>query len=314
MRCVITDYMGDDASLEQSLLEEAGFEVFVAPSGDPGTWAEQAVDADAILTRHAPVRAGLIERLTRCKVISRYGTGHDNIDVEAAFAKGIVVTNVPDYCTHEAADHTLSLLLAAARHHEVLRESVRQGGWTPDPLPPIRRIAGRTLGMVGYGRIGAAVARRARGFGLRVCVYDPYLPSEPEGVERIADLEEMLAQSDFLTFHAPLTDETRGILDARRIALLPEGAIVVNAARGPMVDTTALIDALRSGHLAAAALDVTPQEPPAADDPVRNTPGLLVTPHTAYYSLTSVEQAKRDSCGEIIRVIGGGEPANPVRL
>jgi D-3-phosphoglycerate dehydrogenase len=145
-------------------------------------------------------------------------------------------------------------------------------------------------------------------------VYDPYLRSDPEGVERVGDLDEMLAQSDFLTFHAPLTEETRGILDARRIALLPEGAIVVNAARGPMVDTGALVDALQSGHLAAAALDVTPKEPPDPEDPVRNTPGLFVTPHTAYYSLTSVEQAKRDSCGEIIRVINGEQPANPVVL
>ena len=314
MRCVITDFRGDDASLEQSLLEEAGFEVFVAPSADPAAWEEQAVDADAILTRHAPIRAGLIERLTRCAVISRYGTGHDNIDAVAAIGKGIVVTNVPDYCTPEAADHTMALLLASARHLEVLRQSVRSGGWTPDPLPPILRLAGRTLGMVGYGRIGAAVAQRARAFGIRVRVYDPYLTADPEGAERFDDLEEMLSGSDFLTFHAPLTDQTRGILDARRIALLPRGAIVINAARGPMVDTTALIEALRSGHLAAAALDVTPREPPDPDDPVRTTPGLLVTPHTAYYSQTSVEQAKRDSCAEIIRVIRGETPRNPVRL
>lgn len=314
MLCVITDYMGDDTSLEESLLHEAGFEVFVAPSHDPSTWADRAVEADAILTRHAPVRAELIRSLSRCKVISRYGTGHDNIDVPVAHERGIVVTNVPDYCTPEAADHTMALLLASARHLQVLTESVSRGGWTPDPLPPILRIGGRTLGMVGYGRIGAAVAARARAFGLRVCVYDPYLKADPEGVERHADLDEMLTRSDFLTFHTPLTEETRGLLDERRIALLPRGAIVINCARGPMVDVAALIAALRSGQLAAAALDVTPKEPPDRDDPLRNVPGLLVTPHTAYYSETSVEEAKRNSVGEIIRVIDGEAPLNPVVL
>jgi D-3-phosphoglycerate dehydrogenase len=314
MLCVITDYMGDDTTLEESLLSEAGFEAFVASSHEPENWAEQAVGADAILTRHAPVREDLIRRLEKCKVISRYGTGHDNIDVPAAHERGIVVTNVPDYCTPEAADHTMALLLASARHLGVLSDSVRQGDWTPDPLPPILRIGGRTLGMVGYGRIGAAVAERARAFGLRVWVYDPYLKTDPEGARRFDDLDEMLGQSDFLTFHTPLTDETRGLLDERRIGLLPEGAIVVNCARGPMVDIPALIAALESGHLAAAALDVTPQEPPDVDDPVRRVPGLLVTPHTAYYSQTSVEEAKRNSVGEIIRVIRGEEPLNPVVL
>jgi D-3-phosphoglycerate dehydrogenase len=314
MLCVITDYMGDDASLEESLLREAGFDVFTAPEGNPATWADRAVEADAILTRHAPIREDLIRRLERCRIISRYGTGHDNIDVPVAHEQGIVVTNVPDYCTPEAADHTMTLLLASARHLEALADSVRRGGWTPDPLPPIRRIAGRTLGMVGLGRIGRAVAERARAFGIRVCVYDPYVAGVPEGVERFTDLDEMLSQADFLTFHTPLSDETRGLLDERRIGLLPKGAIVINVARGPMVDVDALISALRSGHLAAAALDVTPQEPPAADDPLRSEPGLLVTPHVGYYSETSVEEAKRNSVGEILRVVRGEAPLNPVVL
>jgi D-3-phosphoglycerate dehydrogenase len=158
------------------------------------------------------------------------------------------------------------------------------------------------------------VAERARAFGLRVCVYDPYLATAPEGVEHFTDVDEMLSQADFLTFHAPLSEETRGLLDERRIGLMPKGAIVINASRGPMVDVDALIAALRSGHLAAAALDVTPQEPPAGDDPVRGVPGLLVTPHVAYYSETSVEEAKRNSVGEIVRVIRGEEPLNPVVL
>lgn len=312
MRCVITDYMGDDTNLECQLLEAAGFDVFVAPSTDPTTWAHQAVDADAILTRHAPVRADTIGRLQRCKVISRYGTGHDNIDLPAAQAKRIIVTNVPGYCTDEVADHAMTLLLMAARHTDVVSASVRSGGWTPQPLPPIQRIRGRRLGLIGFGRIGAGVAARAAAFGLEVWAYDPFLEQPPPGVEMVDTVDELLARSDFVSLHAPLTSETRHILDTKRLALLPPGAVVVNVARGGLLDLDAAVEALRSGHLSAVAIDVTEQEPPPPEHPARNTPGIFLTPHVGYYSQTSVEEAKRRSVGEIIRVVSGEPAENPV--
>lgn len=314
MRCVITDYMGDDARLEEQLLADAGFDVFVAPRPEVAAWGDEAVASDAILTRHAPIGADLIEQLERCRVISRYGTGHDNIAVDAALARGIVVTNVPDYCTPEVAEHTMMLLLAAARHTVRHLDSIRFGEWTPSPLPPMRRIAGRRLGLIGLGRIGAAVAQRARAFGIEVHVYDPYIEDAPDGVTLEPDLEAMLARSDFVSLHTPLTSETAGILDRDRIALLPAGAIVVNASRGGLVDLDALIDALDDGHLASAALDVTPEEPPGPDHRVRFHPDVMLTPHVGYFSLTSVEEAKRRSVGEIVRVMRGEPPENPVEV
>lgn len=310
--CVITDYMGDDTNLERELLGEGGVEVFVSESPRPEAWIEAAQAADALLTRHAPIRAAEIGRLERCRIISRYGTGHDNIDIEAAAERGITVTFVPDYCVDEVADHALSLVLAAARHLRTLTESVRSGGWTPRPLPPIQRLRGLTLGLLGCGRIGAAVAARARGFGLEVAAYDPYATELPEEVARAYSVEELVDRSHILSLHAPLTPETEGVLDASRIARLPEGAIVVNVARGGLLDLDAATEALRSGHLAALALDVLDEEPPPAGHPIRSLPGALVTPHVGYYSVSSVEEAKRRSVEEILLALAGKAPLHPV--
>lgn len=185
------------------------------------------------------------------------------------------------------------------------------GGWTPVSLPPIRRVRGRTLGFVGFGRIGSAVADRAVGLGLSIRVYDPYLPG-PQDWEMDRTIEELLRKVDMVTLHAPLTAETEGILDQERIALLPPGAIVVNASRGGLLDLDAAVAAVRAGHLAGLAVDVTDPEPLPADHPARHTPGVIVTPHVGYFSVTSVEEAKRRSTGEVMRVLQGQEPSHSV--
>ncbi|MDP8957980.1 MAG: C-terminal binding protein [Actinomycetota bacterium] len=312
MRCVITDYMGDDASLEASLLQRVGIEVVVAPIPDPEAWVDEAEGAEAILTRHAPIRAATIQRLRRCRVIARYGTGHDNIDLAAARARGIVVTNVPDYCWHEVAEHTMTLLLMAVRHIDALRRPVREGGWIPQPLPPLRRLRGRRMGLIGYGRIGGRVAELAQAFGLVVRVYDPYLPEPPPGITLEATLEDLLRGADIVSLHVPLTPETYRILDDERLALLPEGAIVINTARGGLLDLDAALGRLRSGRLAGVAIDVAEREPLPSDHPARNLDGLIVTPHVGYFSTTSVEEAKRRSTAEVIRVLNGAAPIHPV--
>jgi D-3-phosphoglycerate dehydrogenase / 2-oxoglutarate reductase len=301
--CLITDYMGDDVELERELLAGAGIDVEVARSPEPDDWTAIAERADAILTRHAPVRVATIMRLRRCRVISRYGTGHDNIDVGAARDRGIEVAWVSDYCTDEVADHALALILASARHLQALSEGVRGGGWTPHPHPPIVRLRGRRLGLLGCGRIGSAVAQRALAFGLQVSAYDPYTPV-PAEITRVEDLDELVAGSQILSLHAPLTSVTAGILDKRRLALLPNDAIVVNVARGGLIDLDAAVDALRAGRLSALAVDVLDREPPPADHPLRELPGALLTPHLAYYSSSSVEEAKRRSVAAIVRVLG----------
>lgn len=310
--CVITDYMGDDTSLERQLLGHEGVDVFVSESPRPDAWMDAAREADAILTRHAAIRAAEISRLKRCRIISRYGTGHDNIDVESATERGITVTVVPDYCVDEVADHALGLILAAARHLGSLAESVRSGGWAPEQLPPIRRLRGLTLGLLGCGRIGAAVAARAHGFGLEITAHDPYATELPRGVTRANSVDDLVAQSHILSVHAPLTPETEGVLNAAQIARLPDGAIIVNVARGRIVDLEAAMAALESGHLAALALDVLDEEPPSADHPIRSLPGAFVTPHIGFYSVSSVEDAKRRSVEEILRALAGKAPLHPV--
>ena len=314
LRCVITDYMGDDTSLEEQLLGDAGFEVFTAPSSDPEHWVNKAAEAQAILTRHAPVRVETIRQLKHCRVIARYGTGHDNIDVDDALSRGIVVTNVPGYCTDEVADHAMALLLMTARHMDVLTDSVRAGGWTPTPLPPIRRIRGRHLGLVGLGRIGVAVAIRAQAFGLNVHAYDPFVKSPPKDVTLEKSLDGLLVKSDFVSLHVPLGPETERIMNPQRIALLPEGACIINVARGGLLDLDAACEALNSGRLAGVAIDVAEQEPLSEDHPARHQRGLFITPHVGYYSSSSVLEAKRSSVEEIIRVMSGEPPLQPVHI
>ena len=312
MLCVITDFMGDDTTLELELLGSNGIEVFVASDPGPAAWASTAIGADAILTRHAPIGAATIATLDRCRIIARYGTGHDNIDAAAAQAKGIAVTAVVDYATPEVADHTMALVLALARALPVHGASVAGGDWTPQPLPPMRRLAGLTLGLLGCGRIGAAVAQRAAAFGMEVVAFDPYASSTPPGTTRVDTLESLLGHSDVLSLHAPLTPATEGIIGAPQLELLPDGAFVVNVARGRLLDLDAAMAFVDSGRLGGLGLDVTPEEPLPADHPARRHPRVVLTPHVGYYSTASVIEAKRRSVAEILRVLGGQPPLHPV--
>lgn len=311
-RVLITDHMGDDTRLEQEILAAAGHEVVVAPAPDPTAWIDVAVEADGILTRHAPLGAETVGRLERCRIIARYGTGHDNVDVEAAERRGIAVTIVPGYSTDEVADHAFALLLALVRRLDVATDSVRAGGWTPHPLPPVHRLRGRTLGLLGCGRIGAAMAVRATGFGLDVVAYDPFAPALPDGVARAADVDELCERSDILSLHAPLTPDTHHVVGASRLARLPRGAILLNVARGGLLDLDAALRAIESGRLHGLAVDVTEVEPPPAGHRVRRTPGVICTPHLGYYSTTSVEEAKRRSAEEVVRVLAGERPRHPI--
>jgi phosphoglycerate dehydrogenase-like enzyme len=260
--------------------------------------------------------AASLTRLPRCRVVVRCGVGFDNVDLEAAGKLGIVVCNVPDYGTEEVADHTLLMLLAIARRLVVCHNDVASGGWEPRLAFGAPRLRGRTLGLVGCGRIGTAVALRARAFGLRVVIYDPYQPAGFEkalGVERCHRLEEVLAQSDFVSLHCPLTTETRRMLNAETLAVLPAGSYVINTARGPCVDQDALVAALDSGHIAYAALDVINEEP-LSDDRLRRHPRVLLTPHVAYYSVEGAEEMRTKAAMEVRRALIGDPVLNPVNL
>jgi D-3-phosphoglycerate dehydrogenase len=311
-RVLITDFMGEDTALEESLFAQAGVDVNVASSAEVASWRDLAVSADAILTRHAPIHAVTIDSLRSCKVIARYGTGYDNIDVARAVARNIIVTNVPGFSTEEVADHTAALLLAAARHVLKYATTIRGGAWMPEPLPPVRRLRGQRLAILGFGRIGQAVAERMLPFGVRIVAYDPMTTRAMPGVEKASSLDELVTGADFLCLHAPLTTETARCIDARRLAMLNPGAIVVNVARGGVLDLEAAMSACEARQVGALALDVVDEEPLPQAHPLRLLEHAIVTPHVAYYSRASVEEAKRRSVGEILAVLDGGEPSNPV--
>lgn len=283
-----------------------------------------AQDADAMLvsTREAITRR-VLENIPRVKVISRYGVGLDNVDLDAAADAGIVVTHYPGYCTSEVADHALAMILALNRRIVEQDRALREGAWVEHgpatrrilrgPIQPLRE---QTLGIIGFGRIGQAVAARAKPFGVNLIAADPYIDSEiirGAGAEPVS-LEELLARSDIVTIHTPLTPKTRGMIDAAALARMKPSTVLVNTARGPIIDLSALARALQEGIIAGAALDVVDPEPLVADSPFYGMPNVILTPHSAYYSERSVDVVRRETLLEALQVLRGKSPrtvANP---
>ena len=275
-----------------------------------------ARDADAILVTYAKLPAELLAQLTRCKAIGRFGLGVDNIDVPAAAARGIVVTYVPDYCMQEVSDHAMALLLALARKVPFSNRLVQAGRWEMPAVAPLRRIEGQVLGLIGFGNIPRALAPKAKAFGLKVVAHDPYAAKD---VFAAADVEsvssdDLLARSDFISVHAPLLPATRGLVNAAAFAKMKKGALIVNTARGPLIDEPALIAALDSGHLGGAALDVVTTEPLAKDSPLIGRDNVILTPHTAFYSVEALEELQTKCATDVARVLSGEKPIYPVKM
>ena len=313
---VVTDHLAE-AGVERTVLEPFA-DVRLLQTHDEAVVARYGADADVLLVFHdIKITDRSIARLNRCKGIIRCGVGYDNVDIRAAGGHGIVVCNVPDYGTEEVADHAILMLLAIARRLLVCGRAVRAGGWDVTTAFGAPRLRGRTLGLIGCGRIGTATALRAKTFGLRVLIYDPYQPDGLEkalAIERCHKLEDLLRQSEFVSIHCPLTSETRHILNAETLKLLPRGAYVVNTARGPCIDNTALLEALDRGHVSYAALDVLEQEPPPEDDRLRTHPRVLLTPHVAFYSVEGFAEMRTKGAEEARRLIQGEPVRNPVNL
>jgi D-3-phosphoglycerate dehydrogenase / 2-oxoglutarate reductase len=298
MRILISDQnFGDGARVERELAEQGGWELVVADCRTEEDVAEALGRhrPDALLVQFAPVGARALSDANGLAAIVRYGVGVDNIAVDVAQARGIAVGRVPDYCIEEVAEHTIALLLAVERRVVELAVQTRAGGWDWHAAKPTRRVGDLRLGLVGFGQIARAVALRASAFGMRLAAHDPAVePHEmgEQGVEALA-FEDLLARSDVLSLHVPLTEETRGLIGRAQLELLPEGAIVLNAARGGLVDEVALAGALASGRLRGAGVDVLEEEPPPTTHPLRTAPGAVVTPHTAWYSETAVAELRR---------------------
>ena len=322
-KILITDFVWPSTEPERAVLAAGlgdAVQVVEAPDGAEATLAALAVDCDAIMTCFAQVTAAVVRAALRCRVISRYGVGVDNIAVDVATELGIPVTYVPDYCVDEVSDHVLALLLAWNRQIGFYDGIAKAGRWEGVASPhPLTRLRGQTLGIVGLGRIGRAVADKARAFGLSLLVSDPYLPEDaalPDGVTA-TELDDLLAASDYVTVHTPLNDATRGLIDARALSLMRPAAYLINCARGPIVDETALYAALRDGVIAGAGLDVMESSAPPADHPLFALDNVIVTPHIAFLSQQSVRELQVRTAQATVDVLQGRMPeflVNPAAL
>ena len=314
MKVVITDNRFGDADLEREVLEPRGIEVVTADCASSSDVASAGREADGLLVNLAPVDAAALEALPRCRVISRYGIGLDNIDLAAATRLGIVVKNVPGYCDREVAEHAMGLLLATARAIPARDRAVRAGEW--NLVPPGRRIAGSILGILGFGSTARALVRLAAGFGFsRISIWSPHIDKARVDAEfgilsaalgipiTPASFDEVLENADWLSIHLPLKPETRSIIGSEAIARMKRGAVLVNVARGPLVDEDALLAALESGRLGGAGLDVFSVEPLPPNSPLRSAPNLVITDHAAYASVESIRELRRRCAENVLEIL-----------
>ena len=273
-----------------------------------------AKGASAILCDGAPITRRVLTSLPNVRVVSEYGIGYDNVDAAAAAELGVWVANVPGFCTDEVADHALAMLLALARRLPALDRTIRAGGWGAGAAGPMRRLGSQTLGLIGFGRIGRNLAAKARALGLRVLAHSPNTSphrAREHGVEA-ASLEQLLAESDYVALVAPATPETRGLIDQATLAQMKPTAYLINVGRGSLVDETALLEALKGGRIAGAALDVYAQEPIKRDNPLLGLENVLLTPHAAFYSEESLRDLQESAARNALAVLKGGRPATPV--
>jgi len=313
---VITDSVFPSLDIERSVLGAVGAHLTALQATREEELLEAVEDADGLLVCYAPVTQRVIERASRCRVIARYGIGVDNVDLQAAAARGIVVTNVPDYCIEEVSDHALALILACARRIVHLDRLVHTGRWDPKDALPIRRLQGQVLGLVGFGKIPRRVAAKAAGVGLIPVTFDPFVDAATcaaHGARKV-DLSALLAEADFVSVHAPLTAQTRGLIGDAELRRMKPTAFLINTARGPVVREAALVKALQAGWIAGAALDVVETEPLPPTHPLMTLPQVLLTPHVAFYSQESMQELQRKAAEEVARVLTGHAPHYAVPL
>ena len=317
---VIADYDYGDVDIERAIIEQAGFELTAAQCKTEDEVIEVAHDAAAVVAQYATISARVIAELNECRVIARYGTGVDIVDVDAATKHDILVTNVPnDWCENEVADHAMALLLAVSRKINVYDRATRGGTWRWQSGEPIHRLRGTVLGLLSFGAIARAIAARAAGFGMRITAHDPYMEAEAiiaAGATPVS-FDELVTESDCLVIQAPLTPETRHLFDEHQLRRMKPTAILVNTARGPIVDDRALHRALSEGWIAGAGLDDIEEEPAKLtdwqpDNPLFGLGNVVITPHAAYYSEEAISTVRQFAAEEVVRVLTGQPPLSPV--
>jgi D-3-phosphoglycerate dehydrogenase len=319
-KVVIADYDYGDVDIERAIIEKAGFELIAAHCETEEDVIEVAHDAAAVVAQYATISARVIVELPNCRVIARYGTGVDIVDVDAATSHNILVTNVPnDWCENEVADHAMALLLAVARKINVYDRATRGGTWQWQSGAPIHRLRGSVLGLLSFGAIARAIAARAAGFGMRITAHDPFLPAEEitaAGAEAVS-FDELVSGSDCLVIQAPLTPQTHHLFDEAQLRRMKPSAILINTARGPIVEDRALYRALSEGWIEGAGLDDIEEEPAKisdwrADNPLFRLDNVVITPHAAYYSEEAMRTVRAFPAEEVVRVLTGKPPVSPV--
>lgn len=307
---VVTDFL-DETSVEEPVLGD------IAALHTESAWNEDELSdrietADALIVFHdvPQLTEKTFARTRQCRGVVRAGVGYNNVDLRATGSRGMLVCNVPDYGTEEVADHSIMLLLAVARRLRTCDQGIRDGRWDWRTAIPAPRLRGKTIGIVGCGAIGSATALRAKALGLDVVFYDPYLPAGADkalGIRRAATLEELLSQSLFVSLHCYLDPSSHHLIDAKALSLMPAGSILINTARGPVVDQAALIEALDSGHLYGAGIDVFEREP-LDEERLRLHPNVILTPHCAFYSVEGFIELRRKAAEEVRRILTGTPP------
>jgi D-3-phosphoglycerate dehydrogenase len=317
---VIADYDYGDVDIERAIVEEAGFELIAAQCKTEEEVIQVAHGAAAVVAQYATMSARVIAELPHCRVIARYGTGVDIVDVDAATRHDILVTNVPnDWCENEVADHAMALLLSVARKINVYDRATRVGKWQWQSGAPIHRLRGSVLGLLSFGAIARAIAARAAGFGMRITAHDPYLSAEEIAATGTAavSFDELVTQSDCLVIQAPLTEQTHHLFDEAQLRRMKPTAILINTARGPIIEDRALHRALSEGWIAGAGLDDIEEEPAKVrdgrpDNPLLHLDNVVITPHAAYYSEEAIRTVRQFAAEEVVRVLTGLAPLSPV--
>ncbi|MGX8712022.1 MAG: C-terminal binding protein [bacterium] len=312
MKVVITDFEYPNVDQETKIITESGAQLQACHLKTEEEIIAAVRDADAVIVQYAVITRKIIDHMQNCKMIIKYGIGVNNIDSAAATEKGIYVCNVPDYGVDEVSNHAIALLLALAKKLPVITKALRGGDWGYTSTVPLFRLAGSTLGLVGLGRIPSLVAKKMSGFGMRILAFDPYMTPEAarERGAELVDFETLCRESDFISIHCPLTDSTTHLFDEKAFALMKKTAFLINTARGPVIDEQALIQALKSGKIAGAGLDVFESEPISQESELLRMDNVIATPHCAWYSEEAISTLQRKVAEEVVNVLGGNPPFN----
>ncbi len=317
-KVLFSDYEYHSVEIEENLIRERipNVEFIYAQCRTEEKVIQVAKDVDAIINQYAPLSRKVIENLTDCKVIARYGVGYNTIDVPAATERNITVCNVTDYCLDEVSDHAMALLLSLARKITFLNNKVKDGLWDYKIGTPIFKIRGQEIGLLSLGNIAQKVAKKAQAFGLKVIAYDPFIPvriAKELDVE-LVDFEELFRRSDYISVHTPLNENTRAIVGEEQFKWMKKEAFIINTSRGPIIDEKALINALKNNEIAGAGLDVLEIEPIKKDNPLLNMEQVILNPHVAWHSKEAEKELRRKTAQNVVDVLQGKEPEYVVCL